>query len=97
MGLDRDVTVVVWGEFGPAPRIDKGPGGGGRNHWSSASFALLAGGGMRTGQIIGSTGWLSPGSSGQGPQRVRHALPQPWHRPGHNLPGPAGPACDPAQ
>lgn len=54
-GLDQDVTVIVWGEFGRAPRIDRGSYGGGRNHWPQASCALLAGGGMRTGQVIGST------------------------------------------
>jgi hypothetical protein len=51
-GLDRDVSVVVWGEFGRTPRINPE---GGRDHWPSVGCALLAGGGMRTGQVIGST------------------------------------------
>jgi hypothetical protein len=51
-GLDRDVSVVVWGEFGRTPTINKD---GGRDHWPRASFALLSGGGMRTGQVIGAT------------------------------------------
>jgi hypothetical protein len=51
-GLDRDISVVVWGEFGRTPRINRH---GGRDHWPSANFALLAGGGMRTGQVIGAT------------------------------------------
>ena len=51
-GLDKDVSVVVWGEFGRSPRINKD---GGRDHWPRVSCALLAGGGMRTGQVIGST------------------------------------------
>jgi hypothetical protein len=51
-GLDRDVSVVVWGEFGRTPRINKNAG---RDHWPAVNFALLAGGGMRTGQVIGST------------------------------------------
>jgi len=51
-GLDRDVSVVVWGEFGRTPTINKD---GGRDHWPRASCALLAGGGMRTGQVIGAT------------------------------------------
>lgn len=51
-GLDKDVSVVVWGEFGRTPRVNKD---GGRDHWPRASFALLAGGGMKTGQVIGST------------------------------------------
>ena len=51
-GLDRDVSVIVWGEFGRTPTINKD---GGRDHWPRASFALLSGGGMRTGQVIGAT------------------------------------------
>src|SRR5579871_2115890 len=51
-GLDKDVSVVVWGEFGRSPRINSDAG---RDHWPRVSCALLAGGGMRTGQVIGST------------------------------------------
>jgi Protein of unknown function (DUF1501) len=55
-GLDRDVSVVVWGEFGRTPKINKE---GGRDHWPQVGCALLAGGGMRTGQVIGSTDRLA--------------------------------------
>jgi hypothetical protein len=51
-GLDNDVAVVVWGEFGRSPRINQAAG---RDHWPAVSCALLGGGGMRTGQVIGST------------------------------------------
>jgi hypothetical protein len=51
-GLDKDVSVIVWGEFGRTPVINKNAG---RDHWPKVSNALIAGGGMRTGQIIGST------------------------------------------
>jgi hypothetical protein len=51
-GLDKDVSVVVWGEFGRTPVINKDAG---RDHWPRVSAALLAGGGMRTGQVIGAT------------------------------------------
>jgi uncharacterized protein (DUF1501 family) len=51
-GLDRDVSVVVWGEFGRTPLINPR---GGRDHWPRVACALLAGGGMRTGQVIGAT------------------------------------------
>lgn len=51
-GLDRDVSVVVWGEFGRTPKVNENAG---RDHWPSVMFALLAGGGMKTGQVIGST------------------------------------------
>jgi uncharacterized protein (DUF1501 family) len=54
-GMLNDVTVVVWGEFGRTPRINQGAG---RDHWPQVNSALLAGGGMRTGQVIGSTNRL---------------------------------------
>ncbi|MBI4603935.1 MAG: DUF1501 domain-containing protein [Planctomycetes bacterium] len=54
-GLDRDVSVVVWGEMGRTPRINKN---GGRDHWPKVSSALVAGGGMRVGQAIGATSRL---------------------------------------
>ncbi len=54
-GLDKDVSVVVWGEFGRTPKINKD---GGRDHWPQVCGALLAGGGMRTGQVIGATNRL---------------------------------------
>lgn len=54
-GLDQDVSVVAWGEFGRTPRINSSAG---RDHWPQASCALLAGGGMRMGQVIGSTNRL---------------------------------------
>jgi hypothetical protein len=51
-GLDKDVTVIVWGEFGRTPRVNSGAG---RDHWPQVMAAFLAGGGMRLGQVIGST------------------------------------------
>lgn len=54
-GLLGDVSVVVWGEFGRTPKINKDAG---RDHWPRVSCALLAGGGMRTGQVIGATNRL---------------------------------------
>ena len=51
-GLDKDVSVMVAGEFGRTPTINKD---GGRDHWPRVSCALLAGGGMKHGQVIGST------------------------------------------
>ena len=49
---DLDVSVLVWGEFGRTPRISAQVG---RDHWPRVAMALLAGGGMRCGQVIGST------------------------------------------
>jgi len=55
-GLDKDVAVVVWGEMGRTPRVGTQKGTtGGRDHWPQSGFALMAGGGLRTGQVIGST------------------------------------------
>ena len=54
-GLLNDVTILVWGEFGRTPRIN---GGAGRDHWPLVSCALLAGGGLKLGQAIGSTNRL---------------------------------------
>jgi uncharacterized protein (DUF1501 family) len=51
-GLDKDVAVVLWGEFGRAPRISRGDG---RDHWPDAGAAVVAGGGFKTGQVIGAT------------------------------------------
>jgi hypothetical protein len=51
-GMLDDVTVVAWGEFGRTPQINKEAG---RDHWPQVSCAILAGGGMKTGQVIGST------------------------------------------
>lgn len=55
-GLSDDVTVLVWGEFGRTPKINERAG---RDHWPSVHAALLAGGGMQTGQVIGSTNRLA--------------------------------------
>jgi len=67
-GLDQRVLVVVTGEFGRTPRISHvaSSGGGvasgskgtvqpGRDHWPRANSMLFAGGGIRTGQVIGAT------------------------------------------
>lgn len=51
-GMDRDVAVIVWGEFGRTPVISKIVG---RDHWPQVNSALVFGGGFRSGQIIGST------------------------------------------
>ena len=49
-GLDKEVLVLVWGEFGRTPKISQN----GRDHWPDTSFALFAGA-VRTGQVIGET------------------------------------------
>lgn len=51
-GLADDVAVVAWGEFGRTPRINSNAG---RDHWPRVGGGLVAGGGLRTGQVIGAT------------------------------------------
>jgi Protein of unknown function (DUF1501) len=51
-GLDQDCTVMVLGEFGRTPRISAQVG---RDHWPQVNCALLFGGGMKIGQVIGAT------------------------------------------
>ncbi len=51
-GLDKDVVTVMWGEFGRTPKIN---GGAGRDHWAPVMSALVAGGGLKMGQVVGST------------------------------------------
>jgi hypothetical protein len=54
-GLDRRVLLVVTGEFGRTPRLEHLNGRIGRDHWPSAMSILMAGGGIKTGQVIGAT------------------------------------------
>ncbi|MCA9025278.1 MAG: DUF1501 domain-containing protein [Planctomycetaceae bacterium] len=54
-GMLDDIPVIVWGEFGRTPKINSSAG---RDHWPRVSCALMAGGGMRHGQIIGATNRL---------------------------------------
>ena len=54
-GMLDDVSIVVWGEFGRTPKINPQAG---RDHWTQVSCALLAGGGIKTGQVIGATNRL---------------------------------------
>lgn len=51
-GMQEDVLVMSFGEFGRTPRIN---GGAGRDHWPGAMSVLYAGGGLRMGQAIGTT------------------------------------------
>ena len=51
-GMLDDVTIVAWGEFGRTPKVNER---GGRDHWPRVGPCLLAGGGMRTGIVIGET------------------------------------------
>jgi hypothetical protein len=52
-GMEKDVVTVMWGEFGRTPKVNSTDAG--RDHWSPAMSALIAGGGLKMGQVIGST------------------------------------------
>jgi len=52
-GLEQDVLVVFWGEFGRSPRINPQAG---RDHWAGTNCAMLVGGGLRMGQAVGDSG-----------------------------------------
>ena len=47
-----EVVIIAWGEFGRTPKINNQ---GGRDHWPQVGPAFLAGGGLKVGQVIGST------------------------------------------
>jgi hypothetical protein len=74
-GLDEDVVVVMWGEFGRTPRINAAAG---RDHWPAVMSCLIAGGGLRTGQAIGSSD--SRGESAkERPYHVQNVLATVYH------------------
>lgn len=54
-GLDQKIMVLALGEFGRTPRLSHAGGLSGRDHWPQAQSALIAGGGLRMGQVVGST------------------------------------------
>lgn len=72
-GLDRNVAVIVWGEFGRTPKVNAG---GGRDHWPQAGCALFIGGGLKMGQIVGATDKTAstPITKPYGPQNVLATL-----------------------
>jgi uncharacterized protein (DUF1501 family) len=71
-GLLDDVTVVMGGEFGRWPRIgDITPDG--RTHWPDAGFLWLAGGGLKTGQVVGASDARGEQAAGR-PVRVSNVL-----------------------
>jgi hypothetical protein len=82
-GLDQDVSVVVWGEFGRTPRINKDAS---RDHWPQLSCALLAGGGMRTGLAIGASNRYAEHAT-QRPVTHQEIFATLYHNIGLNLSG----------
>jgi uncharacterized protein (DUF1501 family) len=54
-GLDKKILLVACGEFGRTPRLNVNNGCLGRDHWPGAMTALISGGALRMGQIVGAT------------------------------------------
>jgi hypothetical protein len=74
-GLNKRVLVVSYGEFGRTPRINKDAG---RDHWPGAMSVVMAGGGLKMGQVIGSTDAKAeaPKTRAVGPQDVMATMYQ---------------------
>jgi hypothetical protein len=80
-GMLDDVSIVVWGEFGRTPKINKE---GGRDHWPQVSCAFLAGGGIRAGQAIGETNRLGEYATIR-PVHVQEVIATLYHNMGINV------------
>jgi Protein of unknown function (DUF1501) len=80
-GMLDDVSIVVWGEFGRTPKINKEAG---RDHWSPVSCAWLAGGGIRAGQVIGETNRLGEYATIR-PVHVQEVIATLYHNLGINV------------
>jgi uncharacterized protein (DUF1501 family) len=71
------VAVIIWGEFGRTPRIgDSTPDG--RGHWPAAGCVLIAGGGLRMGQVVGATDPRAENPRGR-PFTPQHVLATLYH------------------
>ena len=76
-GLSDRILLVITGEFGRTPRINKN---GGRDHWGNLCTLAFAGGGLRTGQVVGRSDRIAgepasiPISSGNVLATVMHSL-----------------------
>ena len=68
-GLDKNILLVISGEFGRTPRINKNAG---RDHWGPLSTLALAGGGLNMGQVIGKSSRKAevPAGGKVGPQEL---------------------------
>ncbi len=69
-GLSEKILLVVCGEMGRTPRINRN---GGRDHWGNIAPLLLAGGGLRMGQVIGRSDRVG-GSPATTPIRIQNLL-----------------------
>ena len=94
-GLLESTVVFVTGEFGRTPKINTRSAEGGRDHYPRCMFMLMAGGGMRGGQVIGEsddTGIGPEERSDHARRRGRVVLSHPGHRPHAGIPDQHRPA-----
>jgi uncharacterized protein (DUF1501 family) len=69
-GLDDKILLVVCGEIGRTPRINRQ---GGRDHWGTLGPLLVSGGGLRMGQVIGRSN-ASAGEPATQPVRIQNLI-----------------------
>jgi hypothetical protein len=79
-GMDKDCSVVIMGEFGRTPKISNIVG---RDHWPQVNCALVAGGGMKMGQVIGATDRIG-GEASQRPVKFGELYSTLYHNLGIN-------------
>jgi hypothetical protein len=78
-GMDKDVLVIVWGEMGRTPRVGTQKGTtAGRDHWPQSGFALMSGGGLSMGQVVGATDARGERPKGQ-PTTPQNVLATMYH------------------
>ena len=65
-GLLETTAVFVTGEFGRTPKINSRSAEGGRDHYPRCMFMVLAGGGVRGGQVIGQSDEKATGPANEG-------------------------------
>ena len=75
-GMEDDVITVVWGEFGRTPKINSSEAG--RDHWSPVMSAMIAGGGLKMGQAVGSSSARAEYPKDR-PYKVPHVLSTVYH------------------
>lgn len=74
-GLYDETVFVMWGEFGRTPTINKDAG---RDHWSRVMSAMVAGGGLKMGQVIGSTDTMGSDAD-DNPVHIREVVATLYH------------------
>lgn len=80
-GMAKDVTIVMWGEFGRTPRVNNTAG---RDHWSRLSMCFMSSGSLRMGQVIGSSTAYAEDAK-DNPVHLQHVFATLYHTLGINV------------